>query len=70
MISYLPDKFAGKAYKFVEIDHQVLENKGLKKPFHVMKPLLDQKTSKLPCLHLAQRHSRHLPISVFVICVF
>ena len=48
MISYLPDKFAGKAYKFVEIDHQVLENKGLKKPFHVMKPLLDQKTSKLP----------------------
>ena len=24
MISYLPDKFAGKAYKFVEIDSQAL----------------------------------------------
>ena len=48
IISYLPDKFAGKVYKFVETDSQALAESRAEKPFNVMKLLLDQVTFLSP----------------------
>ena len=47
MISYLSDKFAGEAYKFVDIDYQALAELRARKMYNVMKLLLDEKTSNL-----------------------
>ena len=47
MISYLPDKFSGKTYKFVEIDSQALAESSAEETLPCDESmLLDQKTSK------------------------
>ena len=49
----MSDKFAGKACKFVEIDSQELAESSAEETLRCYEIVLDQKTYKLPCLHLA-----------------
>ena len=58
MTSYLPDKFAGKAYKFLAIDSQVLAESR------------DKET--LPCddTIVGSEDIQSISLSVSVICVF
>ena len=50
---FMSDKFAGKACKFVEIDSQELAESSAEETLRCYEIVLDQKTSKLPCLRLA-----------------
>ena len=69
MISCLPDKFAGEVCKFVEIDFQV-ESKAEENLPRYETVVESEDFQVALFFYVAQRHSKYLPISVFVTCVF
>ena len=66
-ISYLCDKFAEKAYRSVEIDSQELVESTAEETLPCDETIVGSDDFEVT---LFTPGSEHLPVSVFVICVF